>query len=104
MELEEKWIAALRERAGGVLHRHGAHRPAVQGAIAIALERRVRHFRAGRAQQLVHASARPDEKHWHGASPTTAMTRIAIQEELNGKVVDWMERVTDDQYNARREE
>ena len=38
------------------------------------------------------------EKHWHGASPTTAMSHIAIQEQLNGKVVEWMERVTDAQY------
>src|SRR5438552_7259822 len=41
-----------------------------------------------------------DEKHWHGATPTTAMTHIAIQEHLNGKVVDWMEKVSDEQYNA----
>lgn len=40
----------------------------------------------------------PGEKHWHGATPTTAMTHIAIQENLEGKVVDWMEKVTDDQY------
>jgi quercetin dioxygenase-like cupin family protein len=40
----------------------------------------------------------PAEKHWHGASPTTAMTHIAIQEKLNGKAVDWLEKVTDDQY------
>ncbi|MFB5600817.1 MAG: cupin domain-containing protein [Nitrososphaeraceae archaeon] len=40
----------------------------------------------------------PGEKHWHGASPTTAMTHIAIQEQLNGKVVDWMEKVTNEQY------
>jgi quercetin dioxygenase-like cupin family protein len=40
----------------------------------------------------------PHEKHWHGATPTTAMTHIAIQENLNGKVVDWMEKVTDEQY------
>jgi quercetin dioxygenase-like cupin family protein len=46
----------------------------------------------------------PNEKHWHGASSTTAMTHIAIQEELNGKVVDWMEKVSDEQYNAAREE
>lgn len=39
-----------------------------------------------------------NEKHWHGASPTIAMTHIAIQEELNGKVVDWMEKVSDEQY------
>src|SRR6266511_4082957 len=40
----------------------------------------------------------PGLKHWHGASPTTAMTHIAIQEALDGKVVDWMEKVSDDQY------
>jgi quercetin dioxygenase-like cupin family protein len=40
----------------------------------------------------------PGEKHWHGASPTTAMTHIAIQEQLDGKVVDWMEKVSDEQY------
>jgi quercetin dioxygenase-like cupin family protein len=40
----------------------------------------------------------PGEKHWHGATATTAMTHIAIQEALEGKVVDWMEQVTDEQY------
>lgn len=40
----------------------------------------------------------PGEKHWHGASPTTAMTHIAVAENLDGKVVDWMEKVSDDQY------
>jgi quercetin dioxygenase-like cupin family protein len=44
----------------------------------------------------------PNEKHWHGASPTVAMTHIAIQEQLNGKVVDWMEKVTDEQYQIKR--
>jgi quercetin dioxygenase-like cupin family protein len=43
-------------------------------------------------------SIAPNEKHWHGAAPTTAMTHIAIQEALDGKVVDWMEHVTDEQY------
>ncbi|MBB3021540.1 quercetin dioxygenase-like cupin family protein [Microvirga lupini] len=42
----------------------------------------------------------PDEKHWHGASPATAMTHIAIQESLDGKAVDWMEHVTDKQYRG----
>jgi quercetin dioxygenase-like cupin family protein len=37
-------------------------------------------------------------KHWHGATPNTAMTHIAIQEELNGIAVEWMEKVTDEQY------
>lgn len=40
----------------------------------------------------------PGEKHWHGAAPTTAMTHIAIQESLNGKAVDWMEKVSEEQY------
>ncbi len=40
-------------------------------------------------------------KHWHGASATTAMTHIAIQEQVDGKAVDWMEHVTDEQYRAR---
>ena len=40
----------------------------------------------------------PNEKHWHGATPTTAMTHIAFQEALNGKVVDWMEKVSDEEY------
>ena len=40
----------------------------------------------------------PGEKHWHGAAATTGMTHIAIQEKLNGKAVDWMEHVTDEQY------
>jgi quercetin dioxygenase-like cupin family protein len=39
-----------------------------------------------------------NEKHWHGASPSMAMSHIAIQEQLNGKVVDWLEHVTDEQY------
>jgi len=43
----------------------------------------------------------PGEKHWHGATPTTAMTHIAIQEALNGKPVDWMEKVSDEQYQAK---
>jgi quercetin dioxygenase-like cupin family protein len=42
----------------------------------------------------------PDEKHWHGASPTTAMTHFAIQEQLDGKTADWMEKVSDEQYNG----
>jgi len=40
----------------------------------------------------------PGEKHWHGASATMGMTHIAIQESLDGKVVEWMEKVTDEQY------
>lgn len=42
----------------------------------------------------------PNEKHWHGASPSTAMQHIAIQESLDGTPVTWMEHVTDEQYNT----
>jgi quercetin dioxygenase-like cupin family protein len=42
----------------------------------------------------------PGEKHWHGATPTTGMTHIAIQEHLDGKTADWMEQVTDEQYKS----
>lgn len=42
----------------------------------------------------------PGEKHWHGASSGKAMTHIAIQEQLNGKAVDWMEKVSDEQYQG----
>jgi len=43
-------------------------------------------------------SIAPNEKHWHGAAPTKAMTHIAIQEALNGNAVEWMEKVSDEQY------
>jgi quercetin dioxygenase-like cupin family protein len=42
----------------------------------------------------------PDEKHWHGAAPTTAMTHFAIHEYHNGKAVDWLEKVSDEQYRG----
>lgn len=42
----------------------------------------------------------PSEKHWHGAAPTTAMTHISIVEQLDGKAADWMEQVSDEQYQA----
>jgi len=45
----------------------------------------------------------PGEKHWHGATATTAMTHIAIQEQLDGKTVDWMEKVSDEQYRTAEE-
>ena len=45
-------------------------------------------------------SIKPGEKHWHGAKGTTAMTHIAIQERLDGKTADWMEKVSDEQYRA----
>jgi len=45
----------------------------------------------------------PNEKHWHGATPTSAMTHIAIQEALDGKVVEWMEHVSDAAYKGKAE-
>ena len=44
----------------------------------------------------------PNERHWHGASATTAMTHIALQEALDGKAVEWMEKVSDEQYKPSR--
>ena len=43
----------------------------------------------------------PNEKHWHGAAPMTALTHIAIQEALDGKAVEWMEKVSDEQYSGK---
>jgi quercetin dioxygenase-like cupin family protein len=45
----------------------------------------------------------PGEKHWHGATAITAMTHIAIQEQLDGKTVDWMEKVSEEQYHVGRQ-
>jgi quercetin dioxygenase-like cupin family protein len=63
------------------------------------------HQRWGGPVETIHpgdvVSVGPDEKHWHGASPTTAMTHIAIQESLDGRAVDWLEKVTDEQYQGR---
>jgi quercetin dioxygenase-like cupin family protein len=46
----------------------------------------------------------PDEKHWHGATTTTAMTHIAIQEQLDGRTTDWMEKVNDEQYQKGQQD
>jgi quercetin dioxygenase-like cupin family protein len=54
--------------------------------------------RAVRAGDIVWIP--PHEKHWHGAGPTTSMVHIAIQEALDGKPVDWLEKVSDEQYQA----
>ncbi len=59
----------------------------------------------GESIQEIHPGdvvwAPPGEKHWHGAAPTTAVTHIAIQEAQNGKAADWMEPVTDEQYQGK---
>jgi len=54
------------------------------------------------ARMAWHIWFAPSERHWHGASPTAAMTHIAMQESLDGKFVDWMEKMTDDQYDTNR--
>jgi quercetin dioxygenase-like cupin family protein len=63
--------------------------------------------REGEAIQEIHPGDvvwfEAGEKHWHGASPTTAMTHIAIQEALDGKAVEWLEKVSDQQYNSRQD-
>ncbi len=59
--------------------------------------------REGEAKEEIHQGDVvyffPGEKHWHGATATTAMSHIAVQEKLNGSAVDWMEQVTDGRYN-----
>ena len=45
----------------------------------------------------------PGEKHWHGATASTGMTHIAVQEALNGQVADWLEHVSDEQYSRGKE-
>src|SRR5450755_2224608 len=58
--------------------------------------------REGEAKQPIHPGDvvyfEPNEKHWHGATDTTAMSHIAVQEKLNGSPVTWMEHVSDEQY------
>ena len=58
----------------------------------------------GREKQVIRPGdviwTPPGVKHWHGATSTTGMTHIAIQEALDGKNVDWMEKVSDAQYAA----
>ena len=124
-------LAALRQRTGRVLHRHGAHRPAVQATDPARASGASVTFEPGArtawhthplGQTLIVTAGcgwaqrwggpieeirpgdvvwfPPGEKHWHGATPTTAMTHIAIQEQLDGKAVDWLEQVSDEQYQA----
>jgi quercetin dioxygenase-like cupin family protein len=60
--------------------------------------------RAGGAKEEIHPGDvvyfSPNEKHWHGATTLTAMSHVAVQEKLNGSPVDWMEKVTDEQYGG----
>ena len=86
--------------AAGVLARLSvAGAQAASAAAAAAVPLRARNCRLFSASRDVVLIA-PNEKHWHGAAPTTAMTHIAVQEALDGEVVDWMEKVSDEEYQA----
>ena len=120
-------FTAFRQRAGGVFHRYSTHRPYYQRARPVAgasvtfepgartawhthplgqtlivtagfgwAQREGGPIEDIRPGDVIWFS--PGEKHWHGATPTTAMTHIAIQEKLNGSPVDWLEHVRDEQY------
>ena len=82
-------------RADGMAHPSAGSDPDRDGWLrpGAALGRPIEEIRPGDVVWIA-----PGEKHWHGAAPTTAMTHIAIQEQLDGKVVDWMEQVSDEQY------
>ena len=99
--------APARASAGSVTFEPGARtawhtHPLGQTLIVTAGAGRVQ--RDGGAIEEIHPGDviqfAPNEKHWHGAAPTTAMTHIAIQEALDGKVVEWMEKVSDEQYRG----
>jgi len=97
--------APARVRGASVTFEPGARtawhtHPLGQTLIVISGLGRVRHW-GGEIEEIRPGDVvwfAPGEKHWHGAAPATAMTHIAIQEELDGKVVDWMEKVSDEQY------
>ena len=76
------------------------------GQILIVTSGRGLHQRWGGPIDELHpgdvVSVGPNEKHWHGASPSTAVTHIAIQESLDGRAVEWLEKVSDEQYGAWR--
>ena len=120
-----------RQGTGGLFHRYGADRPAVQRPDPARVRGASVTFEPGArtawhthplGQTLIVTAGcgwvqreggpveeirpgdvvwfEPGEKHWHGATATTGMTHIAIAEALDGKVVDWMEKVSDAQYRA----
>lgn len=76
------------------------------GQLLIVTTGRGRVQRLGGPVEDIHAGDivwfEPGEKHWHGAAPETAMTHIAIAEALDGKVVDWMEKVSDAEYGEKK--
>jgi mannose-6-phosphate isomerase-like protein (cupin superfamily) len=102
-------FATLRQGTGRLVHRHRADRSALRRERTGA-RRRIVTFgrgwvqREGEPIQEIRPGDviwfEPGEKHWHGATATTAMQHIAIQEALDGKAVDWMEKVSDQQYQA----
>ena len=83
-----------------MVYRDGAHRSIVSGERSCTRGRAQRE--GGPIEEIRPGDVvwfPPGEKHWHGAAPTTAMTHMAIQEQLDGKVVEWMEKVSDEQYS-----
>src|ERR1700722_10456468 len=102
-------IDPLAPDVGRLVHRNGVAGPDHRGAGAGAAAGRAGDLR-GRAQtwggpvRKIHAGDvvwfPPGEKHWHGAAPSTAMVHVAMQEALDGKHVEWMEQVTQEQYTA----
>jgi quercetin dioxygenase-like cupin family protein len=106
-------LAILSEGSSRLVHRHGAHRSAVPSdraawhthpfgqTLIVTFGRGWVQHEGGTIQEIHPGDVvwfEPGERHWHGASPTTAMQHIAINEALDGKAVDWMEHVTDEEY------
>lgn len=80
----------------GASQTQSAENPSAETPQTIEIIRKGAHVATkGSAQYFI-----PHVKHWHGASPTTAMTHLAIQEALDGNTVDWMEQVSDEQYGS----
>ncbi len=79
-----------------ILHRFGLQGSDATEAAAAGVQRNAGPVELIRPSDVVRSP--PGEKHWHGATATNAMTHIAVQEKLDGKAVDWLEKVSDEQY------
>lgn len=108
-------FTAIEQGPGRLVHRHRPHRPPFPGArtvwhthplgqTLVVLSGLGRTQREGGLVEEIRPGDvvwfAPNERHWHGAGPTTGMNHIAIQEALDGKVVEWMEPVSDEQYRG----
>ena len=130
MEIKRSGSQPSGKGVRGLFHRYGLDRSTVRGTRPGSCSCRKRYIRAGGPAWHTHPLGQalivtsgfgwvqrwggpveeirpgdviwfpPGEKHWHGATPSTAMTHIAIQEALDGSPVDWMEKVGDEQYRA----